>query len=148
MKKWLTRFEFRDIVVISMFAVMIWMGFQITSQQDQLGGVIHAGTARGECLGKWATQFSTALDARTSRTPQVTSAREEMDDAAAEVFRLVPPVLDPGAGPDDVVALNRALERHREAYNAVAAALQEQGEASAAYPYPDPPNICYGPYAK
>lgn len=134
----------RDLVIILMLAVVIWSAIlstraseRVEQEQEERGQTL-------ECLSTWATDFAAALDARTSRSTQMTQARDEMDAAVAAVFAAVPPLFEPGADAADIKRFRDTLERHRKAYAVVEDLVEKTGQTQAANPYPDPPRACYG----
>lgn len=134
----------RDVVIIIMLGIVIWSAWKSEAASDRVEREAEDRTAALECLSAWATDFGVALDARTSRTSEITEARDEMDAAAAAVFASVPPLFADDAGPADAGRLREALERHRKAYAELNRLVTKSGQIQAANPYPDPPRSCYG----
>lgn len=133
----------RDLVIILMLAVVIWSAFLSTRASERVEREQDQRAAALECLSTWATEFAEALDARTSRSSQMTKARDDMDAAVAAVFASVPPLFEPGNDATDTQRFRDALEQHRKAYAVVEELVKKSGETQAANPYPDPPRRCY-----
>lgn len=134
----------RDLVIILMLGIVIWSAIMSTRASERVEREQESRAATVDCLSTWSTSFAAALDARTSRTGAIATARDEMDAAAAAVFAAVPPLFEPGAGPEDGQRLRDALERHRKAYAVLNDLVTKSGQVQAANPYPDPPRACYG----
>lgn len=133
----------RDLVILVMLIVVTasaWLSIRasnrVADEQERRAETI-------ECLSTWSVDFAEALDARTSRSTEITKARDRMDAAAAAVFSAVLPLFRPEAGPEDSDRLRAALERHRSAYATLDDLIRKQGATQAANPYPEPPRACY-----
>jgi len=133
----------RDLVIILMLAVVIWSAVLSTRASERVEREQDQRAETLECLSTWATEFAVALDARTSRSSDITKARDEMDAAAAAVFAAIPPLLDAEATGAEITSFRDSLERHRKAYATLDKLVQKSGEVQAANPYPDPPRRCY-----
>lgn len=133
----------RDLVIILMLAVVIWSAVLSVQASNRVEREQDRRAQDLECLSTWATEFAVALDARTSRSSDITKARDEMDAAAAAVFAAIPPLLDGEATGAEIEQFRSELERHSKAYAALDKLVTKSGEVQAANPYPDPPRRCY-----
>lgn len=135
----------RDLVVLLMLVVVIYSAVLSARASDKVADQQAERSRSVACLSKWATAFGEAVDVRAARSTATTKARDKMDAAEADVFAAITAVLGSQGAPGDVATLRDSLDRYHRAYAAVAAAVDAQGEAGAANPYPDPPQRCYGP---
>lgn len=134
----------RDLVIVLMLLVVIWSAWQSDRTSDRVEREADQRAATLDCLSTWATEFAAALDVRTSRNTAITKARDDQDEATADVFAAVLPLFRPDAGPGDSRRLRAALERHRKAYATLSDLVEKSGAVQAANPYPNPPRACYG----
>lgn len=93
-----------------------------------------------ECLGQWAQDFATALDARTAATADTNSAQHEHDQAVDDVLLIV---LD-GLRDDsvDLPILKAGLEKFQRADQNLDQARRDNLQTRRDNPYPDPPSTC------